>query len=202
MPPRDRRRAGRPGDPRQQPPDLGNAKLRRSRANGDVFIFVDADTLATADAVRDVIAAIGKGAAGGGCLFRFDGSLPRWARLTYPIGIRLFRLLNVVGGCFLFCTRHTFEATGGFSQDHFAAEELIFTNAVKRWESSSFLRQWWSPPAVSSAPIPASRSCGRSSRSPVAVHVRIGPGKAWKSGTANAAPIRKRSLRREYAIVP
>jgi glycosyltransferase involved in cell wall biosynthesis len=101
-------------------------------ARGGIFIFVDADTLATADAVTDIVKAIDNGAAGGGCLFRFDGSLPRWARLTYPIGLRLFRLLNVVGGCFLYCTRQTFEAIGGFSNDHFAAEELIFRNAVSR----------------------------------------------------------------------
>ncbi|MGE5192286.1 MAG: glycosyltransferase [Deltaproteobacteria bacterium] len=101
-------------------------------ARGDLFIFVDADTLATADAVRDVVAAVQNGAAGGGCLFRFDGHLPLWARLIYPAGIRLFRLLNVVGGCFLFCTRQAFEGTGGFSEEHFAAEELIFTNALKR----------------------------------------------------------------------
>ncbi len=101
-------------------------------ARGELFIFVDADTLATADAVRNVIAAIRDGAAGGGCLFRFDGRLPLWARLTYPLGIGLFRLLNIVGGCFIFCTRQAFEAAGGFSEEHFAAEELIFTNALKR----------------------------------------------------------------------
>jgi glycosyltransferase involved in cell wall biosynthesis len=101
-------------------------------ARGDLFIFVDADTVATADAVRDAVAAVRNGAAGGGCLFRFDGRLPLWARLTYPLGIRLFRLLNVVGGCFIFCTRQAFEATGGFSEEHFAAEELIFTNSLKR----------------------------------------------------------------------
>ena len=101
-------------------------------AAGDVFVFVDADTLANAHAVRDVLSAVGSGAAGGGCLFRFDGRLPFWARVTYPIGIRLFHLLNVVGGCFMFCTRAAFEATGGFSEDYFAAEELIFTNALKR----------------------------------------------------------------------
>lgn len=101
-------------------------------AAGDVFVFVDADTLANADAVHDVLAAVGSGAAGGGCLFRFDGQMPFWARVTYPIGIRLFRLLNVVGGCFMFSTRAAFEATGGFCEDYFAAEELFFAKALKR----------------------------------------------------------------------
>jgi glycosyltransferase involved in cell wall biosynthesis len=101
-------------------------------AAGDLFVFVDADTVANADAVRDVLAAVDSGAVGGGCLFRFDGRLPFWGRVMYPIGIRLFRLLNVVGGCFMFCTRVAFEATGGFCEDYFAAEELIFTKALKR----------------------------------------------------------------------
>lgn len=95
-------------------------------------MFVDADTLATTDAVRAVVQAIHAGAVGGGCLFRFDGRLPFWARLTYPIGIRLFRLFSLVGGCFLFCTRDAFYATGGFSEECFAAEELYFRNSLRR----------------------------------------------------------------------
>src|SRR5947209_1834242 len=46
-----------------------NAGARHSR--GDLLIFVDADTLATADAVQGAVAAVGNGAVGGGCLFRF-----------------------------------------------------------------------------------------------------------------------------------
>jgi len=95
------------------------------------LIFVDADTLATPEAVRGALAAVGNGAVGGGCLFRFDGRLPFWARIMYPIGIRMFRALNVVGGCFLFCTRDAFDSIGGFSVDHFAAEELVFAKALK-----------------------------------------------------------------------
>ena len=95
-------------------------------AAGDVFVFVDADTLANADAVRDVLAALAAVPWGAGvCSGSTAGC--RSGRLTYPIGIRLFRLLNVVGGCFMFCTRAAFEATGGFSEEHFAAEELAFT---------------------------------------------------------------------------
>jgi glycosyltransferase involved in cell wall biosynthesis len=101
-------------------------------AVGDLFVFVDADTVINANAVRDMLAAVGSGAVGGGCLFRFDGRLPFWARAMYLVGIRLFRLLHVVGGCCMFCTREAFESTGGFCEDYFAAEELIFTRALKR----------------------------------------------------------------------
>lgn len=107
-----------------------NAGAREAR--GGIFIFVDADTLATAEAVRAAVSAIENGAVGGGCLFRFDGRLSGWARLTYPLGIRLFRMLNLVGGCFLFCTREAFGSCGGFSEECFAAEELYFRNSLRR----------------------------------------------------------------------
>ncbi len=101
-------------------------------AQGDLFVFIDADTWVEAPVVRDILSAVEAGAIGGGCLFRFDGRLPIWARLTYPIGIGLFRLFQLVGGCCLFCTREAFVSIGGFSEQHFAAEELLFRNALRR----------------------------------------------------------------------
>lgn len=111
------------------------AAVRNAGANearGDLLVFIDADTWIEAPVVRDILTAVEAGAIGGGCLFRFDGHLPLWARLTYPIGIGLFRLFQVVGGCCLFCTREALETIGGFSEQHFAAEELIFRNALRR----------------------------------------------------------------------
>ncbi|MBI3860277.1 MAG: glycosyltransferase [Planctomycetia bacterium] len=107
-----------------------NAGAREAR--GDIFVFVDADTLANSDAVRSVLATIQDGAVGGACLFRFDGWLPLWARLLYPIAIFLCRRLKLVGGCFLFCRRTAFDAIGGFSEECFAAEELYFRNSLRR----------------------------------------------------------------------
>jgi glycosyltransferase involved in cell wall biosynthesis len=107
-----------------------NAGAREAR--GDLFVFVDADTWINPDVLRDILSAVGAGAIGGGCLFRFDGRLPLWARLTYPIAIALFRLFQLVGGCCLFSTRAAFEAIGGFSELHFAAEEWFFRTALRR----------------------------------------------------------------------
>ena len=101
-------------------------------AHGEFLIFVDADTLANAAAVQAVQESLAAGAVGGGCLFRFDGQLPFWARLTYPLGIFLFRLFSLVGGCFVFCTREAFFAIGGFSEECFAAEEVHFRNDLRR----------------------------------------------------------------------
>jgi glycosyltransferase involved in cell wall biosynthesis len=107
-----------------------NAGARQAR--GEVFFFIDADTLANAGAIRAACTALRKGAVGGGCVFRYDGPLPLWGRILYPIGIRAGRLFKMVGGCFLFCTRGAFQAAGGFCEEYYAAEELAFIKALKR----------------------------------------------------------------------
>jgi glycosyltransferase involved in cell wall biosynthesis len=101
-------------------------------AKGDVLFFIDADTLANATAVRASLAELRRGAIGGGCVFRFDGELPVWARILYPLAVVLSRSLKLVGGCFLFCKREAFEEFGGFDERYFAGEEILFIAALKR----------------------------------------------------------------------
>lgn len=101
-------------------------------AHGDVLFFVDADTLANAAAVRACLRELHRGAVGGGCVFTFDGVLPLWAKLLYPLAVILARTFKLAGGCFIFCTRDAFRATGGFPEQFFAAEELAFVKALKR----------------------------------------------------------------------
>ena len=101
-------------------------------AQGEVLFFVDADTLANPDAVRAALEAMRRGAVGGGCVFRFDGILPPWARILYPVAVVSARLLGLVGGCFLFCTREAFDRIGGFCERYYAAEEAAFIGRLKR----------------------------------------------------------------------
>ena len=101
-------------------------------ARGEVLFFVDADTLVSADVIRSALRCIGEGAVGGGCVPRFEGWLPLWWRVAYPFFVVGVRLLKQPGGSCLFCTRSAFEATGGFSEAHFAAEEAVFVSALKR----------------------------------------------------------------------
>ena len=101
-------------------------------AKGDVFFFVDADTQASAAAIREGLRAIRGGAVGGGFIPRFDGSLPLWFRIAYPLLAFGMRRLRLVGGCCLFCTRDAFQATGGFCERYYASEELTFIKALKR----------------------------------------------------------------------
>jgi len=101
-------------------------------ARGDVLFFVDADTLVSPLVVQSALRNIRDGVVGGGCLPRFEGRLPLWWRAAYPffvLGVRMFRQ---PGGSCLFCTRRAFEATGGFSEAHYAAEDAVFVTALKR----------------------------------------------------------------------
>jgi glycosyltransferase involved in cell wall biosynthesis len=101
-------------------------------ARGELLFFMDADTQANERAVGAALAALRSRAAGGGCIFVFDRPLPFWARIIFPICVRIGRLIRIVGGCFLFCTRQAFETSGGFPERFYAGEEIAFIRAVKK----------------------------------------------------------------------
>lgn len=112
------------------------------RAHGEILFFVDADTLANAPAIRSALRAIRAGATGGGCVPRFEGWLPWWCRLVEPLvgpAVRLMRFLP--SGTFLFCTRSAFQATGGFDENYYAAEDAIFVATLKRQGRFSILAE-------------------------------------------------------------
>ena len=110
-------------------------------AGGEVFVFVDADTLIDAAVVRALVAAMAAGAVGGGAAIRFDEPLPRWVHLVLPFSLWLARRLRFTGGCFLFSDRAAFEAVGGFDETLFAAEELALCRALGQRGEFVILRE-------------------------------------------------------------
>jgi len=108
-----------------------NAGARQAR--GDILCFVDADTLVNAATIQSVLRGVCAGAVGGGCWPQFEGSLPWWCRLTFLVGERMCRWVNVFpSGACLFCTRSAFQSVGGFDEKYYAWEELVFVRALKR----------------------------------------------------------------------
>jgi len=108
-----------------------NAGARQAR--GDIFFFVDADTLVNAPAIQSALRGVRAGAAGGGCVPRFEGRLPWWFRLIEPLIKPAVRLADFLpSGACLFCTRCAFEQAGGFDEKYYAAEEVVLVAALKR----------------------------------------------------------------------
>jgi len=101
-------------------------------AQGDLLIFVDADTTVTSELLRAVLQAVRQGAVGGGCLARLDEPVPFWARLSVVELNAYCRLFKVAYGCFLFCTREAFEAVGGFDTSLYITEEIAMSKALRR----------------------------------------------------------------------
>lgn len=116
-------------------------------ARGDQLLFVDADTLANEAVVRALMAAMDRGAAGGGVAVRFHRPMPLHMRLFESVSIVLFRWFGITPGCFLFCTREAFEAVGGFDEQLYVTEDVALGRALRRAGPVAILREevWTSP---------------------------------------------------------
>jgi len=102
------------------------------RATGELFIFVDADTIVNELVVRCAVQAMRAGAVGGGAGFRFEEPVSPYVRFLLRVFVRLFRTVGWAAGCFLFCTRSAFIATAGFDERYYGAEEIVMSRALKR----------------------------------------------------------------------
>jgi len=111
-------------------------------AKGNALFFIDADTQMPEATLRAALAALSRGAAGGGA----------WVTFAEPVGlgvrisINLFsffymRLLRWAAGCFLYAKREAFEAAGGFDETLYASEEIVLSRALKRQGPFVLLRE-------------------------------------------------------------
>jgi glycosyltransferase involved in cell wall biosynthesis len=101
-------------------------------AKGERLFFIDADTTINSGVVEAAMRAMDRGAAGGGATAKFDDDVPLYARLLL-LWINFFmRIAGMTGGAFMFCTRAAFEATGGFDERLYGAEDAVMCWAIKR----------------------------------------------------------------------
>jgi len=103
-------------------------------ARGRFLIFVDADTHPSAELLRASLSLLDSGTVcGGGAQVTFETpnrTLYRWGTAFWnAIALRL----NLAAGCYVFATREAFEATGGFSEQVYAGEEVLFSLRMQRW---------------------------------------------------------------------
>jgi glycosyltransferase involved in cell wall biosynthesis len=111
-------------------------------ASGEMFVFLDADTVVNEPVIRAALRAIDQGAVGGGCAVRFDGRLPLYGRAFVAVMVPLYRVLRFASGSFLFCTRAGFHAAGGFDEQLFAGEEGAMSRALRRQGRFVVLREF------------------------------------------------------------
>ncbi len=116
-----------------------NAGARAAR--GDRLLFVDADTMVPAEALRAALAEMDAGAVGGGASPVFDAGTPVWARRTIGLTVWFMRRMGWAAGCFLFARREPFERAGGFDERYFASEEIHLSRALKRLGRFVILRE-------------------------------------------------------------
>ena len=154
-------------------------------ATGDIFVFIDADTRITSGHVSGVIGALDSGYVGGGSRLRVDDEIPYWGRILFGAFTTVYFSLQLGAGAFLFTTRATFFAIGGFDETYFAGEEVLFTFALKKLgrfkilsEPATRKRRWRttrrrSRPAANCDCIPVEKFCSTGLRSCVAADVPL-----------------------------
>ncbi|MFQ5589425.1 MAG: glycosyltransferase, partial [Nitrospiria bacterium] len=109
-----------------------NAGARR--AQGEYLIFVDADTMISADLLKQALNNLREGnCVGGGALVSFDKKTGWAASLI----IRFWQWVSIhcqlAAGSFVYCLRQAFEEAGGFSEALYAGEEIRLSWALKKW---------------------------------------------------------------------
>ena len=103
-----------------------------SEATGDWLVFVDADSYPSRELFADLALVIQSGRClGGGAVVKMDRAVG-WTRLFIPLWNGISRLNRWAAGSFVFCEATVFRALGGFSQELYAAEELEFSNRLKK----------------------------------------------------------------------
>jgi len=103
------------------------------KAGGDWLLFVDADSLVSAEQIRELLQVIReKNPVGGGAHIRFD-HLPCWMKPFLLLWNIFAPLLGYAAGSFLYCRAKAFQEIGGFSLELFASEEIDFSKRLRRW---------------------------------------------------------------------
>ena len=110
-------------------------------ALGKWLVFVDADTLVPPALLRQAIEALGTGETGGG------GSCIRFGPETkesLPFALRFWNRISLgfklAAGSFIFCRADGFTTVGGFSDQVYAGEEILFSRQYKAWCRKQGLR--------------------------------------------------------------
>lgn len=103
-------------------------------AEGEALVFVDADSVCSADLLEHVLGLLDSGTVvGGGSLIAPDQDIGRipWRAIRFWNWVSA--TLGLAAGCFVYCRRDAFDEVGGFNDRIYAAEEIYLSRRLKRW---------------------------------------------------------------------
>ncbi len=102
-------------------------------AKGRYLIFVDADTQILPGLLQTALSNLESGKyCGGGAQVCFDTPVDLPTRLALAYWNTISRVFHLAAGCFVYSRRDDFESCGGFSEKHYASEEIWFSITLKR----------------------------------------------------------------------
>jgi glycosyltransferase involved in cell wall biosynthesis len=123
-------------------------------ASAPWLVFLDADTLLPPGLLVRALENLRSGRiAGGGALLKLDAVLKPSMQAVTDLWTWVSRTRHWAAGSFVYCTREGFDAVGGFSQEVYASEELIFSRDYTRWANrrGQTFRVVEEPPVLTSA---------------------------------------------------
>jgi glycosyltransferase involved in cell wall biosynthesis len=116
------------------------SKVRNTGAensNGDVLIFIDADTLVTETLFRKILAVLeDEECFGGAVAVEYEDFQRKWMKY-YLLGWKFWgKVFNMAQGAAQFCRKSVFENLGGYDETIFMGEDIEFY-----WRLSRFARR-------------------------------------------------------------
>ncbi len=103
-------------------------------AKGKFIIFLDGDTMLSADLLKMALSKLHNGThCGGGTLINFDTALPFLASRLVRMWNWLSKVKNLAAGSFVYCLNDGFQDIGGFSEKIYASEEIFFSRQLTAW---------------------------------------------------------------------
>lgn len=103
-------------------------------AKGDWLIFLDADTVLMPETLTITLnTLLNSDIIGGTFLLKPDRKINLITHIIFFVWNNYSRLFNRTIGAYVFCKKSAFEAMGGFDEEYFAAEDIIFSRALDKY---------------------------------------------------------------------